>query len=418
MPDITNVVNTILANGSTELQTRVPAATLTNIDQVGNAILTYDHVANEFLSALVNKIAFTLVKTKIWQNPLAALKKGEKPMGFDIENTHTNPAADQGYNRSGSNLLNTVTPDVKSEYIRLNRKGAYKATIWEDDLKHAFTSWDNFNQMINSIVNSLYSGDYIDEFILMKNVFADAVFKQKIITASHTAITTATTATDFLTLLKTLSSGMTYPSTSFNAYAKAGGSGNAVTTWTPKESQILIARSDTLKYIDTNVLAAAFNMGKAEFEGRIIEVDNFGLASNVTAILMDEAAMQVYDEMSRIAEFFNAEGLYRNYYWHHWQVYGLSLLANCVALVDDAVVPAAPAITAPADTDTVVTGTGVPGHVVFVTINDETRWAVVESDNSWEVGTFTAMVQGDTVTAWQVDLAGNKSTDDTETVTA
>jgi hypothetical protein len=82
MPDITNIVNTITANGSTELQARIPQATIDNIDAVGNAIMTYQNAANEFLSALVNKIAFTLVKSKTWENPLAILKQGVKPLGY------------------------------------------------------------------------------------------------------------------------------------------------------------------------------------------------------------------------------------------------------------------------------------------------------------------------------------------------
>ena len=418
MPDITNIVNTITANGSTELQARVPQATIDNIDAVGNAIMTYQNAANEFLSALVNKIAFTLVRSKTWENPLAILKQGVKPLGYDIENTHINPATDQGYDPTGAGLLATQTPDVKTEYFRLNRQGKYKVTIWEDQLKHAFTSWDNFGAMLTGIVNSLYSGDYIDEFILMKHTLADAILDQKMITASHTPITDVSTATAFLTALKQASSGMTYPSTSFNAYAKAGGGGAAVTTWTPKEQQILICRSDVLNTLDTTVLASVFNLDKAKFNGRIIETDNFGLTANVTAVLMDQSALQVWDEMSKITEFYNGDGLYRNYFWHHWQTYALSLLANAVAFVDDAVAPAAPAITAPAATNTTVSGTGVADHVVFVTIGTETRWAVVESDGSWTVGDFTPMVQADSVVAYQVDGAGNKSVTDTEAVTA
>lgn len=419
MPDITNIVNTIIENGSTELQARIPQATIDNIDAVGNAILTYQNAANEFLSALVNKIAFTLVRSKTWDNPLAILKQGVKPLGYDIENTHINPATDQGYDPTGVGLLLTSRPDVKTEYFRLNRQGKYKVTIWEDQLKHAFTSWDNVGKMLEGIVNSLYSGDYIDEFILMKNVIAEAVIKQRIITASHTAITDVATATAFLTALKQASSGMTYPSPSFNAYAKVTGVPAApVITWTPKEQQILITRSDILNTLDTTVLASVFNLGKAEYQGRIIEVDNFGFGENVTAVLMDQAALQVWDEMSKMSEFFNADGLYRSYFWHHWQTYALSLMANCIAFVDDAVAPAAPAITAPGATDTTVSGTGVAGCIVFVTINDETRWAVVESDGSWTVGDFTPMVQADSVVAYQVDGAGNKSLTDTEAVTA
>jgi len=418
MPDITNIVNTILANGSTEYQSRVPQATRDNIVAVGNAILSYGSTTNEFLSALVNKIAFTLVKTKVWENPLAILKKGTKPLGYDIENVHVNPAADGGYSASGSTLLSTVTPDVKTEYFRLNRQGQYTATVYRNQLRHAFTSWENFNALIDAIVNSLYSGDYIDEFILMKNTLADAVLNQKMITASITAVTTEATAKAFITAVKQASSGMTYPGTAFNAYAKAGGAGNPVTTWTPKDQQILICRSDLLNYIDVNVLAAAFNMGKAEFMGRVIEVDNFGSMSNINAILMDEATLQVYDDMSELTEFMNPKGLYTNFFWNHWQTYAVSLMANAIAFVDDAVAPAAPAITQPAAGATQIAGTGEAGATVFCSVAGETKFATVAAGGAWTCTGFIALVQGDAIVAYQVDDAGNKSPNDNEVVGA
>ena len=418
MPDITNIVNTILENGSTEYAARVPVATRDNIVEVGNAILAWTPATNEFLSALVNEVAFKIVKTQIWENPLAVLKKGNKAMGFDIENIHVNPANDGGYDANGASLLTTVTPDVKKEVFRLNRQGQYTVTIYRDQLRHAFTSWENMNELIDGIVNSLYSGDYIDEFILMKNTLADAVLNQKMITASITAVSSAATATAFLTELKVASSGMTYPGTAFNAYAKAGGTGNPVTTWTKKENQILIIRSDLLTYIDTNVLASVFNMDKAKFQGRVIEVDNFGAMSNINAILMDEAALQVYDDVSDMTEFTNPKGRYTNFFWNHWQTYAVSLMSNAIAFVDDAVAPVAPVITQPGATDTTISGTGEVGATVFVTVAGETRFAVVDAAGAWTVGAFTPLVLADAIVAYQVDDAGNKSLNDNEVVGA
>lgn len=417
MADITNVVNTILANGSTEYTTRVPLATRTNIDAVANPILTYQSVQNEFLSALVNKIAFTMVQSRAWSNPLAILKKGTKPLGLDIENVHTNPATAATYAAAGSTLLNTTTPDVKTEYFRLNRQDQYTVTIYREQLRHAFTSWENLGNLIDAITNSLYSGDYIDEFVLTKNTLADAVLKQKMITAGITAVTTEETAKAFITSVKNISSALTYPGTSYNAWSKSGGAGT-VTTWTPKENQILIVRSDLLNYVDVNVLAAAFNMDKVSFMGRVLEVDNFGSMSNINAILMDQGALQIYDDLSEMTEFYNPKGLYWNYFWNHWQTYALSVMANAVAFVDDVTASAAPAITAPGATDTEVSGTGVAGETVFVTINNETFYSTVAANGAWTVTGFTPMVQGDTVTAYQVDDAGNKSLSDTEAVTA
>lgn len=406
--DITNIVNTILDNGSTEYVNRVPVATRENIADVANPILTYSTVANEFLTSLINKIAMQEIRAMIWENPLAVLKKGRKPLGFDIESSHINPATDSGFG-TGADLLTKKSPVIKTEYFRLNRQGLYDVTIEDNKLRHAMTSWENLEKFINDIVNSLYSGDYIDEFILMKNTMADAIMNQKMLTAGITAITTEATGKSFLTAVKNASSGMTYPGTAFNAYAKAGGAGAAVTTWTPKTNQLLVVRSDILNFLDVNVLASAFNMSKVDFLSRTVEVDNFGQMSGVNAILMDDAALQVWDDMNELRNWVNPKGLYTNYYWHHWQTYALSVLCNAVAFVDDVTSPDAPVLVAPGATDTAVTGTGEVDAIVFVTIGAETLTGVVGAAGNFEVDGFTPMTEGATVAAYQVDPSGNKS---------
>lgn len=408
MADIINVVNTILSNGSTEYKNRVPIATRSNIADVANPLLTYTTIQNEFLTSLVNKIAMQEVRARIWDNPLAVLKKGRKPLGFDIESSHINPATDEGFG-SGSDLLTKVAPDVKTEYFRLNRQGLYTVTIEEHKLRHAMQSWEALEKFTVGIVNTLYSGDYIDEFILMKNTMADAILNQKMKTVGITAMTDEATGKGFLTALRNASSGMTYPGTSWNAYAKAGGAGNPVTTWTPKENQLLIIRSDRLNFLDVNVLAAAFNMEKAQLENRIVEVDNFGSMSNVNAILMDDAALQVWDDMDEMRDFVNGKGLYINYFWHHWQTYAFSILCNAVAFVDDTTAPEKPVITALSAGATKVVGTGEAGAIVFITVNGQTLSGVVDESAAFEVDGFNAMVQGDLVNGYQVDGAGNKS---------
>ena len=413
--DITNVVNAILDNGSTEYQNRVPVATRDNIADVANPLLTYSTIQNEFLTSLINKIAMQEVRARIWENPLAVLKKGRKPLGFDIESSHINPATDEGFG-DGSTLLNKSAPDVKTEYFRLNRQGLYSVTVESDKLRHAMMSWENLEKFTLGIVNSLYSGDYIDEFILMKNTLADAVMNQKLLTAGISAVTSEANAKSFITNIKNASSGMTYPGSAFNAYNKTVGGNAKVTTWTPKENQILLIRSDVLNFVDVNVLASAFNMDKTSFLARTVEVDNFGRMSGINAILMDDAALQVWDDKDELRDWQNPKGLYHNYYWHHWQTYAYSLLCNSIAFVDDVTVPDPPVITAVSDGDTEIAGTGQEDATVFVTVNGVTKTAIVDSNDAWSV-TVAAVETGDTVTAYQVDTSGSKSTTATATVT-
>lgn len=326
------IMNTIRANASAEYQARVPEATLTNIQAVGNPILTYQSTQNEFLSALVNRIALVLVNNRIAKNPLAILKNGSIPLGKDIEEIFTNMATATTYDPTGENLLKRNIPDTKAAYHRLNRQDVYKVTINNDQLQTAFTSWDKLEELIGSIVNSLYSGDNFDEFLLMKKTFADAITGNKVVIKEIDAITNADTAKALVKEARTASGLFKFPSSKFNKYSDlTGATGKPVVTWTPVEDQIMLIKSEVLSAIDVDVLAAAFNLDKTTLMGMILEIDDFGDAESTVGMLIDKSFLKVYDNLQKMTEFYNSEGLYWNYWWHHWQTYSYSPFANAIA---------------------------------------------------------------------------------------
>ena len=325
MANLVNILNTIRANATTEYQDLVPEATQTNISTVGNPILSYTHVANQFLSALVNKIAFQVIHNRLLSNPLAALKQGTVPLGSDIEEIFANPADAESFNAAGNTLMTVKTPDVKTLYHRMNRQDFFRVSISRPQLQTAFTSYEKLEGLINTIVQTLYSGDNRAEFVLMKDTIADAIINSKIKTSLVTAVTDETSGKSFIKNVQNASSYMTFPGDQFNMYP--------VTTWTPEEDQILIIRADVLNSISVDVLAAAFNMEKVQLLKNLVKVDTFGEAANTVAVLADKAFFQIYDNHSELTDFWNAENLTWTYFWHHWQTYSLSTFANAIAFI-------------------------------------------------------------------------------------
>jgi hypothetical protein len=209
-------------------------------------------------------------------------------------------------------------------------------------LQRAFTSEQELEAMMNSVINSMYSGDELDEFILVKNLFATAVTGGKIISAAVSHVKDEATGKALVKDIKKASKAMTFPSSNFNTYfanRPASDKGEPVTTWTPVEDQILIIRADVMVDIDVEVLAAAFNLDKVSFLPKVLEVDSFGSATNVLAILCDRSLIQVYDNLFELSNFFNPQGLYWNYWLNHVQTYSISLFANAVAFVAPPVPP-------------------------------------------------------------------------------
>lgn len=332
MPDIINIMNTIRANATPSYQERIPEATRDNIAAVANPLFTYSVTMNEFLHALVNRIGLTVARNRDLRNPLAVLKQGDMPLGKDIEEIWTNPAEAETFNPTATTLLTRKLSDTKAIFHRLNRQDKYKVSVSNPQLRQAFVSWETLGNLVDSIINSLYSGNYLDEFILCKNLLASAVADDKIQAQTVDAVTDEASAKAFITAARMYHRNFTFPSSNYNSYTPAAGE-KPVITWTPEEDIRYIIRSDIEAFTDVNVLASAFNMNKAEFLGKTLVVDDFGTATNCIAMMFDKSYTQIYDNYREMTEFYNGETLTWNYYYHVWQTYSVSTLCNAVAFV-------------------------------------------------------------------------------------
>lgn len=328
---LATILNTIRSNAGSEYQARIPEATKDNIVAVGDPILTYGALANEFVNALVNRIAFTIIQSKIKKNPLELFKKGNKPLGDDVQEVFINLANGSTYDESGANLLNRELPDVKTIYHRMNRKDMYKVTINQPMLAKAFTSYSNLDAFMTGVINSLYAGDEYDQFLLFKNIFNSAVSEGHIKSVEVTDPTDEASAKEFVKAVKAISTKMTFMSSDYNSYLEVQEVDNKpIKTYTPKENQIVLITAEADTQVDVEVLAAAFNMNKTDFMARRVVIDHFD-DSSVIAVLCDVATPQIYDDLFRMENFYNPEGLYWNYMLHHWQTISYSVFTNAVA---------------------------------------------------------------------------------------
>lgn len=336
--DLQEMLNTIRDNASAEYQARIPEATKTNLADVGVALLEDLNLANEFTSALMNKVAFQKVHNKIFNNPLAILKKGTKPMADTVEEIFVNYAKGEAFDPEGVNLLNRKLPDVKAIYHTMNRQDKYKVTISTEMLSKAFRSYGDLRNFYNTIINSLYNGDNYDEFILFKNLLAQSLTKKFVKTINVAdPCTSKDNAVAFIKAVKTISGGMAFPSSEYNGYLDAQTKDKvAITTFTEVPDQYIVIDNATNVALDVDVLANAFNISKQEFLARRIVIDAFPDA-NIRAMVIDKEFTQIYDDLYQLRRFENPEGLYENYILHHWQTISASCLVNGVAFT----VPAA-----------------------------------------------------------------------------
>lgn len=341
------VSNAVRSFASDVFRERVPKATAENIREFSKPILEFSPLQNEFINGLVQRICVSVTMSKIYDNPLAQFKKGAIPLGTVAQEIFTNPAKDEGFSGNGittingvqKTALNLTLPDTKALYYSRNRQSQYPVSVSSQQLRSAFVSWDSLDDLIGSIVNSMYSGDNIDEFILMKELFVDGVSNNMLVTkVVDDPLLSESNAKKFVKAVNTVSGKMRFPSTNYNRYIEQeGATGDPIITWTERDQQVIIMRSDVLASVELDVLAFAFNMSKAEFRARVVEVDEFNGNENILAVVCDASLIRVYDNLTEMSEQYNAKGLFWNYFWNHWETLALTLFANaCVFIADSA----------------------------------------------------------------------------------
>lgn len=340
-----DIVNAVIETSST-LKDNIPLATNATLQATGGAIMQHTPFMNEFINGLVNRILFQEAHNMTYDNPLRIFKGVDIPYGTDVQDSIANPAVATPYDSSAmSDVLSPASPDVKTVYYRRNRQDKYKVTVYDAVLAGAFTNADTFNNFVSMILNTLTSGDNIDEFKLMKGVVGQAINDGNINKTSLTAgADHRAFAETLVTDLRAKYLQFQFPSTKYNCYqkmAKAKGIENAtpLTTWTSPDRISVLVRADVAAYTDVEVLAKAFNMSKADFLGRQVMVDSFGDtgdAAKTLAIIADNTFLRTHDNRFQMAETpYNASTLSRTYFLHHWETMACSPFANAWAFTEE-----------------------------------------------------------------------------------
>ena len=363
-----DILNTIRQNASLQYQSSIPEITTeVDIPKVGEVLYGYPALANEFVNALVNRIAFVALNSATFNNAYADLKKGYIEFGETIEEVFTDIINAIAYSaeKAEARELKRYLPNVHTAFHSINWKVMYPVTIEREALRQAFISLQGVQDLIAEIVDRVYTSNEYDEFLLFKYLIIKGINSGKFKPVS------VDTSTD----MKNGGVAFRATATKFgfmnNAYTESG-----VRTTTPIERVRIFMDADFNASYDVNVLASAFNMDKATFMGKLHLIDDWttfdnerfeliraesdgleevtdaelAVMANVKAILVDERWFQIYDNLNLMTEKEVASGLYWNYFYHVWKTVSNSPFSNAVVFIEDTYMPTAPAtLTAPVE---------------------------------------------------------------------
>jgi hypothetical protein len=316
----------------------------TDISKFAEPILTVPEVYNEFCNALVNRIVYTQFTIKSFRNPLVVLEGDRIPLGYAGQEVYVNPAKGRTYNPNDfAGLLIKYEADVKVQYMAINSDVQYLVTFSRQQLKKAFVSWGDLETFIDGLSNSLYNGAFIDEFRFTKLIVTNAYKENKaVIDSTLSAVSSEASAKAFVEKARQYFLDFQLPSTKFNAWAKVGGAGKPITTWTNPEDIVILIRNDIRAYLDVNVLASAFNMDKTTLLGNIITIDDFDAydddgnkvfdGSAILGIIADKSWFRIKRQDMFMDSFYNPNNRSIQYYLNLVKMYNYSLFANGVIL--------------------------------------------------------------------------------------
>lgn len=348
-----DILNAIRQNASYDYQQSVPVVTkASDIPRVGEVICGTPAFANQYVNALVNRIALVMAKSATFNNPYASLKKGYLEFGETVEEIFVQIAtvADYTPEKAAAREFKRTLPDVKSAFHTVNWRVMYPVTIQEEDLRFAFLAESGVQDLVAKIVESVYKAAEYDEFLLFKYLLIKAVSHGKMFPMS---IGSGTDLKEAGATFRGASNDLTFMQTKYNA--------SGVRTNTPRENQAIFMDSWFNAKYDIDVLAAAFNMDKATYTGALHLIDDWtsfdnerfavirensdgleevtddelAIMKTVKAVLIDTDWFQVYDNNAKFSEQYSAAGMYWNYFYHVWKTISSSPFSNAIVFVTD-----------------------------------------------------------------------------------
>lgn len=300
---------------------------------------TFSATANQFLTALFNKVLYQTVSSMEFSNPFKKYDGFPINYGDTIENIFVEMPVGYKYDKDATDPFVRSNPKVKALYATINYELQYEVTIYDALLRRACLSEYGFMNLIDQILASLSKSMSLDEYkatICMLNnadIFANGIEN---VTRQGTAAETGKEVTK--TIVNAVDA-FKFPMTSNNKMR--------VTTSAAPGDVLLIIKYGLLNDINLDYLAGVFNLSKVDLINNIIKVDGFRVAKpgedssvlvgeDIDFMVIDTRGIDSHVALQDGGSIYNPRGKYTNHYANLWMVKSFKYFHNARAfkLVD------------------------------------------------------------------------------------
>ena len=292
---------------------------------------TYTAARNQFLNALVNKIAYQKVDAPQASNPFDKYWGFPINYGDTIENVFVPLKQGKKFNSDATNPFAKDKPEVIPLYGQINYDMQYKVTIEDALLRRAAFNEYGFMQLIEQILGNQPKARALDHYwatLTMLNnpdIFANGI--EEIVDEGDAKVNAENITKKIIDVV--------------SSFQLPVNTNNKLQQYNPTELSkcLLIIKQDVLNSINLDYLAGVYNLSKVDLIKNIIPVASFQtlnesgetIGDDITFMVIDTDGLDMHKALEDGGELYNPEGKYTNHYLNSWAVFGFKYYYNARA---------------------------------------------------------------------------------------
>ena len=297
-------------------------------------------INNGILNTMINRIGLTLIHSPdVMTNPFGDFTKTIMDYGDTVQEYKVKvidgkqfPADEFGDDQSvyEPNPYAVEKNKPYAQYSQLDDKVKYRQTIFDNQLKLAFTSEAKLGDFVASMTAAMQESDSLDKFIKWKKFMSNEA-----IYGTNDTITADDDTEYFAKMIRKMKDTITkfrFPSKLYN---------KAQDMVVSKNISIIMKAEDKNK-IDMDILAGVYNMDMMNLDAKIRLVDDFATVSvttgtgelattvnkDVACIIVDDRFFSYFPRTPMAGALYNPEDMYTNMFLNVQGTYSAALFRN------------------------------------------------------------------------------------------
>lgn len=266
-------------------------------------------------------------------NPFSGYTKATMDYGDTIQNYKVKYIKGANYNPEAVDVFAQNKNSPIAQYFQYNDKIQYPTTIFDDQLKLAFTGQSKFGDFVSAQVDALYESDGLDKYFKWKKFISNTDhFGSQIQITEDPEAAPKDYGEALLWNFKDLVTKFRQPNTAFNKLGDMAISSGVD----------IIMKAGDKNIIDQKVLAGVYNMEKLNIDANFKYVDDFATPQNsagaveenkeILAVICDNRTFAYTPRTPLATSIYNPKALATNYFYTVQGIYSMARFRNCVAL--------------------------------------------------------------------------------------